>query len=354
MLNHNANLEHWLAMQHSKGVGAATFRKYLMQDPCLNNLPSDLQIDHSAVQRDLNWLKNNSAAHIITLADNNYPLMLKHIPDPPPLLYAIGDINCLMQPQIAIVGSRAASKAGLIHAERFAEQFASLGIVITSGLAIGIDSASHKAALKNNKGKTVAVLAHGLDLIYPERHIPLSRQIIEQGCLVSEFPIGTKVWPQNFPQRNRIISGLSIGVLIIEAAINSGSLITAQFAIEQNREVFALPGSIDSPKMRGCHKLIRDGAKLVESSEDVLQELANLLKYVIRDRNSVGAKVKNTQGLSAQQQGLLEFIDYDSTCVDEIVDYTGLSSSAVGAILFELELNGLITAVPGGYARTLD
>lgn len=353
-MKYSDDLEQWLTLYHCAGIGIKKFRNYLDSDFRLVNFPVDIATDKEGIQRDLNWLATTKHAHILTLADERYPVALKNIYNAPPILYVLGNVQCLIKSQLAIVGSRSASRAGLVHAESFAKEFADLGIVITSGLAIGVDAASHRGALSTKHGETIAVLGNGLDQVYPERHKDLAAQIIEHGCLVSEFPIGVAAVPGHFPQRNRIISGLSLGVLVIEAADNSGSLITARYAMEQNREVFAVPGSIDTPKMRGCNQLIRDGAKLVESTWDVVEELASLFKYAIGDKKAGSTQQQITNQLSATHQQLLEFIDYDSTCVDEIVNRTGLASSAVGAILFELELSGLIAAVPGGYARTLD
>lgn len=312
-------------------------------------------LNRSTTERDLAWLASHPATHILHIEDANYPSLLRSIADPPSTLYVLGDAQCLQQPQLAMVGSRQCSTSGKLQAEAFAKQFASLGIVITSGLAIGIDGAGHIGALASQQGKTIAVLAHGIDQLYPVRHKKLAAQIIERGCLVSEFPLGVIPLPQNFPRRNRLISGLSMGVLVVEADLNSGSLITAKFALEQGRDVFAIPGPINVPQRQGCHLLIKQGAKLVDSVEDVLEELPNLLNGVIRDKYAHNIKVcSHRTNLNAQQQQLLEFIDYDSTYVETLVERTGLGSNVVGAILLELELQGVITAVPGGYALKSD
>ncbi len=348
-------LQNWLALYHCAGVGNAKFHQYLKVDPQLNNLPSNLPIDWSGVQRDLNWLATKSNAHVITLRDPLYPQALKHIADPPPVLYVLGDANVLQAQQIAMVGSRACSTNGLRNARMFAQQLAQAGLVITSGLALGIDAASHNGALAHVNGKTVAVLAHGLDTIYPKQHIRLAEQIIQQGCLVSESAIGIIPLPKQFPRRNRLISGLSLGVLIVEAELNSGSLITARYAIEQGRELFAIPGSINLPKSRGCNSLIKQGAKLVENLDDVLEELEALLNYSFRDKYA--GVVKNCSGqvaLNVNQQQLMQFIDDEATSVDAIIMQTGMASNAVGSMLLELELQGVISAVPGGYARNSD
>lgn len=349
-----ANLEKWLALYHSVGIGDVAFHRWIANDPLLYSLPEKARPDWRAVKRDLAWMQQQPNHHILTLRDPNYPLALKNIVNPPPVLYVLGDVACLNMPQIAIVGSRHPSSVGIEHAFYFASQLAKLGFVITSGLAIGIDGASHRGALSVSDAKTMGVLAHGVDTVYPQRHKYLSEQIVTHGCLVSEFSIGSAAVPGCFPRRNRIISGLGLGVLVVEAALNSGSLITARYALEQGREVFAIPGSIDSIKAKGCHYLIRQGAKLVETPQDVLEELAPLLNYGIRDKSFCGGMVPQSQvALSLQQQQLLDFIDYDSTCVDAIVARTGVAINVVGAVLLELELQGLITAVPGGYARKL-
>lgn len=354
MMRSTAGLENWLALYHSPGFGDVSFHRWLAQDPSVSTLPVKARPDWHAVRRDLTWMQQSPNHHILTLQDSYYPTALQNIENPPPVLYVLGNIACLNRPQIAMVGSRHPSNVGVEHAFSFASQLTILGLQITSGLAIGIDGASHRGALSVSNATTIAVLANGLDTIYPQRHKNLFEQIVERGCLVSEFPIGTVALPGYFPRRNRIISGLSLGVLVVEAALNSGSLITARYAVEQGREVFAIPGPIDSPKVKGCHHLIRQGAKLVETPQDVLEELAALLNCGIRDKSFCGGIVPPSQVvLSSQQQQLLDFIDYDSTCVDAIVARTGLATNIVGAVLLELELQSLITAVPGGYARKL-
>lgn len=355
MQSSTTNLEDWLALYHSPKIDAKTFQQYLQIDPLLKEVKSYLKPDWEAVERDLQWLQKNPDAHIITWNDAHYPMLLKNIHEPPLLLYVLGDVTNLSKPQIAMVGSRDCTTNGMKQAENFARQFADLGIIVTSGLARGIDVACHKGALQAKDGKTIAVLAHGIDNIYPKYHKEISNRIAANGCLISESPLGIIPLPFCFPRRNRLISGLSLGVLVVEAAIKSGSLITARYAIDQGREVFAMPGSINQSKSRGCNQLIKLGAKLVENLEDVLEELEALLNNVIRDKyaNYVKRGVPRAP-LSEGQQQLLQFIGYDSTCVDSIVENSGLASSAVGAMLLELELQGVITAVPGGYARKLD
>ncbi len=353
MLSSTVKLENWLALNHVPDIGPVRFQRYLQHDPMLQVLPRDIKPDWQGVRRDLQWLEQNQHAHIITLADAHYPAALKEIASAPPVLYVLGDARCLSVPQIAVVGSRHPSSLGIKHAHSFAQQLSKLGLVITSGLAVGIDAAGHRGALAASRGRTIAVLAHGMDMIYPPKHVDLAEQIVARGCLVSEFPIGVMACAWHFPRRNRIISGLSMGVLVVEATLNSGSLITARYAMDQGRDVFTIPGSILSSKVKGCHHLIRQGAKLVDTIEDVTEEYPSLLKLIIRDRKSSDKVTESltTTNLSKQQLLLLDSIDYDPTSVDAIVGRTGLTINVVGALLLELELQGLIIAVPGGYAR---
>ena len=223
----------------------------------------------------LQWLTKEEN-HLITLADPHYPAALLEIPDPPPILYAKGNLNCLTMPAISIVGSRNATVQGKKNADEFAEALAIEGFCIISGLALGIDAAAHLGALKSAQGRTIAVVGTGLDIVYPAKHLKLAHQIVAQGLIISEFPIGTPSHPENFPKRNRIISGLSLGCLVVEANIQSGSLMTARYAIEQGREVFAIPGSIHSPLSKGSHTLIKQGAKLVDCIQDITLELSHV------------------------------------------------------------------------------
>lgn len=349
-----SQLQNWLALYHTPGIGPGKFKEILNKDPTLQKLPDSIKPDWLGVERDLAWLQRFPDANIITLNSDYYPRMLQEIDSPPPILYTRGDISLLGMPQLAIVGSRSPTNLGSQTAELFARHFASLGIIITSGLALGIDGASHEGALSSPGAKTIAVLGSGLDTIYPPRHKELAARIVANGCLVSEFPIGMPPAAWNFPRRNRIISGLSHGVIVVEAAMNSGSLITANLAAEQGREVFAIPGQINNIKAKGCHHLIRQGAKLVDCPEDVLEELGDLMKNAIRAKTAPAGQIKllNVQ-LTEPQQLLLNKIDYDSTCVDVIVRRTGMDIRTVGAILLELELLGLISSVPGGFARRL-
>ncbi len=230
-----------------------------------------LGIDIDAIAPTLKWLEKDNT-HLVTLADETYPKQLLEISNPPAILFAIGNLHWLNHPSIAIVGSRSATPQGEKNAEEFAESLCNQGLCVVSGMALGIDGAAHRGALKAN-GATIAVVGTGLDIVYPARHRDLAHQIAQRGLIISEFPLGTSSKAQNFPRRNRIISGLSLGCLVVEANIDSGSLISARLATEQGREVFAIPGSIHSPVAKGCHLLIKQGAKLVENTQDILEEI---------------------------------------------------------------------------------
>ncbi|MHB8453283.1 MAG: DNA-processing protein DprA [Acidiferrobacterales bacterium] len=234
--------------------------------------------DARHVTSELAWLTQDDA-HLITISDAGYPRLLREIPDPPPLLYVRGDPTVLGRPQIAVAGSRNPTAGGCENAHAFAAAFCEAGLVVTSGLALGIDACAHRAALAA-RGRTIAVAGTGLDRVYPSQHRGLAHKIARCGALVSELPLGSAPRRENFPRRNRIISGMSLGVLVVEAALQSGSLITARLGAEQGREIFAIPGSIHSPVARGCHALIRQGAKLVESAADVLEEIGALVRAV--------------------------------------------------------------------------
>lgn len=299
-------------------------------------------------EKDLIWLAEPEN-HLVTVVDATYPALLKTIYDPPLVLYIKGDPSLLNNTQVAVVGSRNPSKMGADIAYDFAEHLAKLDIVITSGMATGIDAASHQGALAV-KGKTIAVCGTGLDRVYPARHHKLAKSIAAKGALVSEFPLGTLPRPYHFPKRNRIISGLSLGCLVVEAAIQSGSLITAKQALEQGREVFAVPGSIHNPLARGCHHLIRQGAKLVETADDILEEL-----QFVRVEQPEPLSLENPQCapiLDKEHHKLLECIGFETTAVDVIVAHSGLSVCEVTSMLLNLELNLHVSAKAGGYVRT--
>lgn len=298
------------------------------------------QFDFKDIEADLRWQEPNNH-HLLTLEDENYPLLLKEIPDPPTVLYAIGDLSCLNHPTIAIVGSRKPSIVGSETAKRFAEELAANQLTIISGLALGIDKQAHEGCLQAD-GRTIAVMGTGIDRIYPRQHQLLAEKICHKGLLLSEFSLKTPPIAGHFPRRNRIISGLSLATLVVEAAIKSGSLITARFALEQNRDVLAIPGSILNPQARGCHYLVQQGAKLVTEIQDVLDELGLVSKQV----------TENTiLSLATDDQNLVKCIGFETTTVDKIIARSGLSVEEVVKSLATLELQGIVQAVPGGYMR---
>jgi DNA processing protein len=264
------------------------------------------------------------------------------------VLYIEGDVSVLKRPQIAIVGSRNPSKTGVELAERFAAELAGAGFVITSGLALGIDYASHSAALRQG-GMTIAVLGSGLSVIYPKRHGDFAKRVAQQGALVSEFPPTTPPRARHFPQRNRIISGLSLGVLVIEAALQSGSLITAHFANEQGREVFAIPGSIHNPLAKGCHLLLRQGAKLVESVHDIYEEFAPALCQALVSQTKLP---HSSAALDKERRKLVECLGFEPTSIDKIVERSRLSAERVAVLLLALEMEGWVARGPGGYTQS--
>ncbi len=285
--------------------------------------------------------------HVLTLADHAYPSSLLSIADPPPLLYAKGRIELLSRSALAIVGSRNASAQGMQNAERFAHALSAAGLTVASGLALGIDAAAHIGACSHEQGfgSTVAITGTGLDLVYPAKHRSLAHRIAEQGCLLSEYPLATPAIASNFPRRNRLISGLSLGVLVVEAALQSGSLITARSALEQGREVFAIPGSIHSPLAKGCHQLIRQGAKLVESAQDILEELRwQAAAAPVRARPSASPAAP-TDPASAR---VLQAAGHDPASVDQLTERSGLPAAEVQAALLTLELDGLLGRLPDG------
>ncbi len=286
-----------------------------------------------------------AGAEIVSIADERYPPLLREIHDPPPLLYARGDTELLRQPQLAIVGARRATAAGLQAAEQIASAIALAGLHICSGLARGVDGAAHKGALKAG-GKTIAVMATGVDQIYPERHRALSEQIANAGCVLTEFPPGTPPRRQNFPQRNRIISGMALGTLVVEAALPSGSLITAGTALEQGREVFALPWSVAHKGGAGCLKLLREGAKMVTRVEDILEELGvlhNLQLDMLAEMDAGKPRSRSAE--------LLTLIGCEPVSVDLLVDHSGLPVQEVMSLLSGLEVSAKVIRCPGGYIR---
>lgn len=291
--------------------------------------------------------------HVLTLGDAAYPPSLLTIPDPPPLLYAKGRIELLSRPSIAIVGSRSATAQGMQNAERFARSLSDAGLGVVSGLALGIDAAAHQGACNASPdaGSTIAITGTGLDLVYPARHRALAHRIAEQGCLLSEYPLGTPAIAANFPRRNRLISGLSLGTLVVEAALQSGSLITARSALEQGRDVFAIPGSIHSPLAKGCHQLIRQGAKLVESAQDIIEELhwrpAPVSAAPAVPAGAVEATAPDA-GNAPASASLLAAAGHDPVSVDELSARSGMPASEVQAALLSMELQGRVERLPDG------
>lgn len=302
--------------------------------------------DRRAIDTDSEWL-TEQGNHLVTIQDPQYPALLKQIHDPPPVLFVRGNPEVLNTAQVSIVGSRNPTPGGRRTAMNFSRELGLCGLTVTSGLAAGIDSAAHAGALEVDTS-TIAVLGNGLDIIYPPANRSLAELILAKGALISEFVPGTKPLPVNFPRRNRIISGLSAGTLVVEAAMNSGSLITARLAMEQGREVFAVPGSIANPVARGCHALIRDGAKLTEQTTDILEEIGHI-QALLRAAATpdVPEAVRGFQ-LDADGKVLLDSIGYDPVTIDMLVEETGISANAAAAVLLNLELQELIESLPGG------
>lgn len=300
----------------------------------------------AGVDADLRWLES-PGHHCLPVDDPAYPPLLREIADPPPLLFAQGDIGALSSRQLAVVGSRNPSHNGVKFARDFARDLVETGFAVTSGLALGVDAAAHRGALDVG-GTTLAVAGTGLDQVYPRSHRSLAEAILAQGgALVSEFPVGTAPVAGNFPRRNRIISGLSLGVLVVEAALKSGSLITARMALEQGREVFALPGAVNNPLAHGCNALIKQGAKLVETIGDILEEFS----IASPPAKSPQRKETFAETLDAQCQSLLKYIAYAPTSVDTLVAATGSTPETIAPLLLSLELQGHIALAEGGYSR---
>lgn len=361
------HLPYWLAALHLPGIGPRRFLRYLNNFSDIEKLftatvnewqaaglnPEFIQAlqqpDWLTVEKDLQWAQKENH-HLIALTDADYPPLLKEISDPPLVLFVRGDKTALSQVQIAIVGSRHATAMGLQNANEFAYYLAQAGFAITSGLALGIDGASHRGAVAA-QGVTIGVAGTGLYHNYPRTHQSLVQDIIQaKGAIISELPLAFPPQPANFPRRNRIIGGLSVGVLVVEAALKSGSLITAHHALEQGREVFAIPGSIHHPLTRGCHNLIRQGAKLVETAQDIIEELGALSTQLkARPRLALG---ESRPDLPPHCLHILEQIGCDITAIDVILLRSGLTTGEVSSILLTLELGGYIQSVPGGYIRS--
>jgi len=278
---------------------------------------------------------------IVTIIDDDYPWLLKQIYDPPPVLYVLGNSSVLNYNSIAIVGTRKASNYGRKAAFDFGKELATMNINVVSGMARGIDSYAHKGAITSG-GPTTAVLGCGLDIVYPPENAKLMENIAEHGCVISSFPLSKKPLPGNFPARNRIISGLSLGTLVIEAAARSGSLITADFSLEQGREVFALPGSITNPYSHGTNKLIKQGAKLVETTDDIFDELCIETEHKTHTE-------KAQPHINDDEQDILQLIDYNPTHLEEVIQHSRKTSQEINTLITRLEIKGLITRLPGGY-----
>lgn len=362
----SSHLHYWLAALHLQDIGPRTVLRWLRKFSDIQSLflASDdemqakgmterhrkalQQINWKVIEKEMAWA-NTSDNHIISLNDAAYPVLLREISDPPLVLFVKGNKDALLANQVAMVGSRNATVTGLKNAEYFAEALVKTGYVVTSGLALGIDAASHRGALAA-KGRTIGVCGTGLNTIYPASHKQLVAQILLQdGAVISEFPLTTPPRPENFPRRNRVIGGMSLGVLVVEAALKSGSLITARHALESGREVFAIPGSIHNPLARGCHHLIRQGAKLVETINDILEELGVL--SLANNLVEISATHSEVSHLSFRERHILEQIEYEITSMDAILLRSGLTAGEVSSMLLTLELNGYIQSIPGGYIR---
>lgn len=370
-----SSLSAWLTLQAAPGLGPRTLERLIQHygeaSVVLEQSAAELAErglapatiaalrapDQALIDAALAWAEQPDC-HILVRDDARYPWRLAEIPDPPPLLYVRGDVALLNEPQIAVVGSRNSSSAGDEITRYFARALAERGLVITSGLAVGIDAAAHTGALE--AGRTLAVLGTGADRVYPPRNRDLARAIVEQGgALISELALGSGPQAHHFPRRNRIISGLSLGVLVTEASLRSGSLITARQALEQGREVFALPGSIRNPLARGCHALIREGAHLVEEPLDILKELVPQLRAALKEDEAptssgvpFSASVRTPP--DADQARLLAALGFEPMAVDELGERTGLATADIVSMLVVLELEGYVSSLPGGrYSRCL-
>ncbi len=355
---------YWLRLERTPGVGSGTARKLL----AAFGLPQNIfAASHAALRevvservaeallapltdetkaltdRTLDWA-GQPGNRVLTLADADYPKALLDIADPPCILYVKGRIELLSSPALAVVGSRNATAQGISNAEKFSETLSQAGLTIISGMALGIDAAAHQGGLRG-PGSTVAVIGTGANIIYPSRNRALAHLIAEGGCIVSEYALGTPVMSANFPRRNRIISGLAQGVLVVEAAAQSGSLITARMAVEQGRDVFAIPGSIHSPLSKGCHLLIKQGAKLVESAQDVLEELKHHGAPPCTPTAPAPAPIIASRTLAA--------MGYDPIDFDTLAARCELDIAALHAELLTLELDGHIEVLPGGLVRRL-
>lgn len=352
----------WLRLSLIPGLGDRSLRRLLLgfgspkkifsasRDALAKFIPAeaaaiirDGRADDEALDSTASWLED-PANHVVTLADDNYPQALLETSDPPLLLYVKGRAELLNHRSLAIVGSRSASPQGVANAESFAKALSDAGLTIVSGLALGIDAAAHRGGLAG-EASSIAVVGTGLDIVYPARNRELAHRLATEGAIFSEFPLGTPALGSNFPRRNRLISGMSRGCLVIEAALQSGSLITARLANDQGKEVFAIPGSIHSPLSKGCHMLIKQGAKLVESAQDVLEEL--------QMPASVARAPVTMAVADSQMQHLLDQLGFYSCDIDVLCERCGLHSDEILSLLTRLEIDGHVTALPGGrFQRT--
>ncbi len=349
----DASLKAWLALSLTRGLGGEGARRLLKEfgspeavfSCSIGSLKSIVNaalaaelckgIDDAAIEPALAWLQDGNN-HIVTLADPDYPQSLLNIPDPPLLLYVKGRLDLLNRPALAIVGSRGASPQGINNAEAFARSLSEAGLCIISGMAHGIDAGAHRGALRG-QGSSIAVVGTGLDKVYPTANRELAHTLAQQGALISEFPLGTPPLAANFPRRNRLISGMSLGCLVVEASLQSGSLITARLALEQGREVFAIPGSIHAPQSKGCHALLKQGAKLVETAQDILEEFGGL-----------PSSIASGPTAAVHDAVLLEHIGFDPVDADTLSMRSGLTIAELSAMLLTLELSGQICVLPGG------
>lgn len=368
----DAELEAWLRLKLTPGVGDASARKLLaafglpptlfaqpraalaaVVGPALaERLLTEPEGWRELCEQTQRWLAGDARRQLLTLGDPDYPAELLQIEDPPLLLHLEGDPATLRHPlRLAMVGSRNPTAQGADHARQFARALAEAGACIVSGLALGIDGAAHEGALEAG-GCTLAVVGTGLDQVYPRKHRALAQRIAAQGALISEYLLGTPPLAPNFPKRNRIISGLSQGVLVVEAALQSGSLITARQAAEQGREVFAIPGSIHSPQSRGCHALIRQGAKLVESAEDILEELRGQLPAAAtgqeQEQNGTAGQAGTQDKDPLPDDALLRVLGFEPCGLDALQARCGLDLPSLQARLLELEFDGWVARLPGG------
>jgi DNA processing protein len=361
-------LDAWLRLAHRVGVGVgrASMRRLLaalgspqavaaasletLREVVGPKRADELQAElpgHAArVRATRAWLEERPTRRLLTLADADYPPLLLHTPDPPLVLYLEGRSELLRADSVAIVGSRRPTPQGLEIARRLARELGEHGWCVVSGLAAGIDGAAHAGALEAGAG-TVAVVGTGLDVVYPHAHRALAARVAQQGLVVSEFPLGMAPMPDNFPQRNRIIAGLSRGTLVVEAALRSGSLITARQATEAGREVFAVPGSIHSPQARGCHALLREGAKLVESVDDILDEIAGPARVGVPSGRVDDAELPACAQPESEDE-VLRALGHDPVSLDALIARCGWPAARLNVRLMELELEGFVARLPGG------